>query len=81
MSDYTILRTEVGWVVCADGEPVLLVDDEELARQIVREAKVPPANGRQPALGAASNVVVKSPSMQSDAGDDPAPVTTRAQQE
>ncbi|WP_315834758.1 hypothetical protein [Bradyrhizobium prioriisuperbiae] len=81
MSDYTILRSEVGWVVCVAGEPVLLVDDEELARQIVREAVVPPANGRQLASGAVPNVTVKSPSMQSDAGDNPAPGKTRAPQE
>jgi hypothetical protein len=80
MSDYTILRNEVGWVVCVAGEPVLLVDDEELARQIVRDARVPSGNG-QPALGTLPNVTVKSPSMQSDAGDDPAPAKTRAPQE
>ena len=75
MSDYTIRRNEVGWVVCVDGDPVLLVDDEELARQIVREA------GTSPASGAVPNVTVKSPSMQSDAGDDPDPVKARSSQE
>lgn len=82
MSDYTIRRSEVGWVVCVGGEPVLLVDDEEVARQIVREAGVPSdGNSRLRSSVAVPDVTVKSPSMQFDAEDDPDPVKARSPQE
>ncbi len=73
MSDYTITPTEFGWVIGVGGKPVLLVADEELARQVVSDAEVLLRNGssNHSALSAILNVTVKSPSMQPDAEHDP----------
>lgn len=74
MSDYTIEPIEIGWIICAGGEPLLLVNDEDLAHLIVRDAEalLRDGSGSHSALSAVLNVTVKSPSMQSDAGDPPA---------
>ena len=68
MSDYTIEPIEIGWIICAGGEPLLLVSDEDLAHQIVRDAEalLRDSSRSHSALSAVLNVTVKSPSLQSD---------------
>ena len=73
MSDYTITCTEFGWIIGVGGKPVLLMADEDLARQVVTDAEalLCHGGGNHSALSAILNVTVKSPSMQPDAGHDP----------
>lgn len=38
MSDYRLVSTDIGWIVYAGEEPLLLISEESLALQIVSDA-------------------------------------------